>query len=708
MLPRMILASAIGCLLLGSAADGGQESKLDELGKLRRERRKKEAEAQALKKEGGDESQKKAQPLQGGIEALGKSIAKMLPEVIQPLLKDLKGGTPEVVALATSRLAAVGTPAVSELETLAKSGTPDEQKRAQVVLKLIADVEAGDSGLWSQWAADASASSAFQMRGDEDGWSPRQACGKPDTEDAGDLATAWTSKTKDKGEEWLELIYLNPVRPTRVRIHETFNPGAVVKIEAQDPEKKFQVLWEGKDPSKDAPVYLDVQFDPPAYATTVIRVTLDTKSVPGWNQIDAVQLIGEPTGEAVTLPEIAKPEVDKPPMGRPGSPKEDKADSDTSKEPPPGPPPPKVIVSKAEAIKVAVQELLQLQKETGLWDYERPSDGGENGAIWAGIETGGTAIVAEALLFTAPEDKAAQAAVQKGIGFLLGWLEKKKMEALTKITYDYRIWGHCLILQLFCYVRARKAAGEHEAAVNDWIPKLVEIIRKEEHKGGGWNYAGAGSACFVTAPVLQSLLVARQHGEIVPEELFERGRAALIKNRLKDGGYYYGPKGGWNGGGLPGSPGRMAVSEATLFLLGAGSPEKLQFAIDTFYQNWGHFEKRRKKRGTHAGKYGIASYYYYFAHRYLAQVIELLPEEKRAQERERMFMTMLATRDEDGTWNDRPYPRSRVVGTAYALMILLAENAPVLPKLETLPKPPPTPEEPKEDEPKKDEPKKDE
>ncbi|MBI4565178.1 MAG: hypothetical protein HY716_10845 [Planctomycetes bacterium] len=153
-----------------------------------------------------------------------------------------------------------------------------------------------EQGLLKQWAHSAKASSEFDGQGeqDEEDWNAIQACGKPDTEEDGDQATAWASMDPDGGEEWLELTYKHEIRPARVRVHETFNPGAVVKIEGQDAEKKWHVLWKGKDTNEESPGYLDVSFDPPAFATRVIRVTLDTESVEGWNEIDAVQLIGKP------------------------------------------------------------------------------------------------------------------------------------------------------------------------------------------------------------------------------------------------------------------------------------------------------------------------------------------------------------------------------------------------------------------------------
>jgi hypothetical protein len=307
---KMVQALAIVPLFLVLAFQGSQpaaalgpqqEAKLEELRKLRRERRKKETAAQKVQAE---------------IDALKKNIDALIPDVIQSLLKDLKTGSPEAVSLATARLAEVGTPANPELESLAKTGAPDEQARARAVLKLIASVEAGDSGLWKQWAASGRASSEYNGQGktDDSDWSARQACGKPDTDEDGDHPTAWASQKPDGGEEWLELTY-QAVRPARIRIHESFNPGAVTTIEALDAGKKWQVLWKGKDATTDSPGILDIALDPTTFATRVIRITLDTSNVEGWNEIDAVQLIGEPTGDPVQVAESSGPEAPSTPKG---------------------------------------------------------------------------------------------------------------------------------------------------------------------------------------------------------------------------------------------------------------------------------------------------------------------------------------------------------------------------------------------------------
>ncbi|MBI4563756.1 MAG: hypothetical protein HY716_03565 [Planctomycetes bacterium] len=297
MVIRFLILLAAGGLLPAT-----QEGKLDEWRNVRKERSQKSMEAEALEKaahealDQGDydsavETHKKARALRAESEALGKALSRLLPEVLRGILRDLKERSPEVRHRAAAALLELGPAAIPAVESLLKAGDldPDIQARIRKVVQQIGNVEIDANGKWGQWAVDAEASSQYG----EDGWSAQQACGKPDTPQAGDQQSAWASANPDDGDEWLELTYELSVRPTRIRIHETFNPGAVVKIEARDAEKKWHVLWKGKDKTAECPGCLDIRFDAPKVITRVIRITLDTSSVQGWNEIDAVQLFGE-------------------------------------------------------------------------------------------------------------------------------------------------------------------------------------------------------------------------------------------------------------------------------------------------------------------------------------------------------------------------------------------------------------------------------
>jgi len=339
----------------------------------------------------------------------------------------------------------------------------------------------------------------------------------------------------------------------------------------------------------------------------------------------------------------------------------------------------------ADLLQRAVRELVVMQEEGGVWPYEGVYR--VKGEIPVGYRVGGTAIVAGTLLRAAPEDKEARAAAARGLAAVLNGLEHPLMEPSTVDAYDVRVWGHAYALEFLCQARASNAAGDRAKEVDERIPWLVKALVTEELPEGGWNYAGRrAQGAFVTAPVVQALLWARGQGFAVPEEVLVRARKALETSRADSGAYLY--SGVFADGELrqtrdqvAGSCARSAGCEATLRLLGAGSEEALKGAIDAFHKHWDALEARRKKTGTHVGPYSIAPYYFYYGHRYAAQAIQVMPEAARAAERARLLPVILRTRDDDGTWNDRVFPRSRNYGTAMIVLALLGDKAPLPPPL---------------------------
>src|SRR5262245_25848793 len=121
-------------------------------------------------------------------------------------------------------------------------------------------------------------------------WGPEQATGEPNTNMAGDIVTAWASLTPDGQDEWLLLEYAEPVVPSVVMVHETYNPGALVRVTAFKLDGEEVEIWKGKDPTPVDPTGMgmsevNVTAD---FKTCRIRIHLDSKNVPGWNEIDAV------------------------------------------------------------------------------------------------------------------------------------------------------------------------------------------------------------------------------------------------------------------------------------------------------------------------------------------------------------------------------------------------------------------------------------
>jgi len=79
-----------------------------------------------------------------------------------------------------------------------------------------------------------------------------------------------------------------------VDIYETFNPGSIVKVELIDTMGRWHVIWEGtggRAATSGARVF-SVKNDIVTVPCQRVRITLDTDSVSGWNEIDAVSITG--------------------------------------------------------------------------------------------------------------------------------------------------------------------------------------------------------------------------------------------------------------------------------------------------------------------------------------------------------------------------------------------------------------------------------
>ena len=130
-----------------------------------------------------------------------------------------------------------------------------------------------------------------EQRAREPAWGVGQAVGEPDTMSAGDQRTAWAPAAADGGTEWLQLGYEKAVEIAQVQVRETCGAGCIAKVAAVLESGAEVVIWQGRESVGDGIV--DAPFNaPPGLTARGVKVYLDTARVPGWNEIDAVQLIG--------------------------------------------------------------------------------------------------------------------------------------------------------------------------------------------------------------------------------------------------------------------------------------------------------------------------------------------------------------------------------------------------------------------------------
>jgi hypothetical protein len=135
-----------------------------------------------------------------------------------------------------------------------------------------------------QWASSAVASSEYGP-GD---WGAVQATGEPDTPVCGDQATAWAPLTDGAEPEYLEVTYARPMRSIGLRIHETYTTGFVFRVELIDTEGGEHLVWEGEDETP-CPGVLELTWNETPYRVEAARIHT---RIEGWEEIDAVQLIG--------------------------------------------------------------------------------------------------------------------------------------------------------------------------------------------------------------------------------------------------------------------------------------------------------------------------------------------------------------------------------------------------------------------------------
>ncbi|HUQ03288.1 MAG TPA: hypothetical protein VM261_12385 [Kofleriaceae bacterium] len=128
----------------------------------------------------------------------------------------------------------------------------------------------------SQWGAD--------------DWSAKRALGAPDVYPAsGDQVNAWASEGADDRAEFLELGFERAARVSAVEIYETYNPGAVTQIELIGASGARTVVHRARAEQLGSAAHLTrTDVGCTSEPIVAVRVTIDSRAVEGWNEIDAV------------------------------------------------------------------------------------------------------------------------------------------------------------------------------------------------------------------------------------------------------------------------------------------------------------------------------------------------------------------------------------------------------------------------------------
>ena len=333
-------------------------------------------------------------------------------------------------------------------------------------------------------------------------------------------------------------------------------------------------------------------------------------------------------------------------------------------------------VDRGAGLLVDMQESLDDDKakveDCNEWPYEGVYR--VRGEIPIGYRIGGTSISGWALCEVPGWEKRTERveAVERATRFVLEQLDHPLMEPKSLSAYDVRGWGHAYALRLFARALDAELLDEDQTAkVRGLIPHLLHCLDINQTSRGGWNYAGDTPSPFMTGSTLLTLYEVRERGYEVEESMLEAALDALEAGRVESGAYAYSGRGREP---MAASAARSSVAELALWHAGRSDEERLRTSVRGFFDNWEHLLDRKSKQGTHEGAYSIAPYYFFFGHTYTALAIESLPEDERPAWRARMAEHLWRTREENGGWNDRIFPRSEGYGTAMVVLALMAPS----------------------------------
>ncbi len=369
---------------------------------------------------------------------------------------------------------------------------------------------------------------------------------------------------------------------------------------------------------------------------------------------------GQPGAQPKTLPESAKPE----------------AAAEAKKAP-----------SIPDAITKGINLVLNMQEgdNNAEWPYEGVYK--VQGQIPIGYRIGNTGICASAIVL-APgysDDQKKKDAIARAVAFVCKGIEHPLMNPDYDGGYDVRGWGYTYGLRFLLLLKSKNLMPADQAeSAEKTIHFYINAIKETQiPEVGGWNYARpagkekvAPPSPFMTAPTLQALFEAKAQGYEIDPTVVEKGLKFLESAHLPSGAVVYSGEGGNKKDGVPGAVGRMLATESVLYLAGRSNQNNIRGALDAFIVHWQWLDKRRAQNGTHIAPYMIAPYYFYYAHFYAAQAIELLPQNERAEYRRRVNDLLFSVQLPDGTWNDRVFKRSANFGTAFSTMALMMPDLP--------------------------------
>lgn len=231
----------------------------------------------------------------------------------------------------------------------------------------------------------------------------------------------------------------------------------------------------------------------------------------------------------------------------------------------------------------------------------------------------------------------------------------------------------------------------------DW-PKLIEergraymdLLDRNQSFMGGWGYYDdppytqrpKWGTVFSTAAVMPAIQKAIEKGwytdKAKADRMLERSLDYVQRCALPNGAYAYDlspiPRvGGESINDVKGSLGRIQVANWARRELGdmRVTDEQIREGLAAFFREHAFLDAAFMRPIPHEAYYANAAYFYHFGHYYAAEVIELLPEEERAQWHAKLRPELVKTQRQDGSLTDfLGTGYLRVASTAFTILAL--------------------------------------
>lgn len=174
----------------------------------------------------------------------------------------------------------------------------------------IGIVSVSSASTINQWASSVI---DYSTQWNSTSWGAHQTLGAPDATFFGDYQNqAWATASHSGRLDDITLGFATNVYASGVDIYESDGYGFVYKIDVVALDDSLINVWNGTDTT---PFTSDGTPDPRAYFTANwtltgylvkgVKIYIDTDLSPGWDEIDAVQLLGSDTYDYIPVPEPA-------------------------------------------------------------------------------------------------------------------------------------------------------------------------------------------------------------------------------------------------------------------------------------------------------------------------------------------------------------------------------------------------------------------